>query len=456
MTTDSKKLSLMKHQKYAVACMESMDAMAIFYEAGTGKTAIALTWAIRALRRGDVKRILVICPASLVSNWNAAIRKMKLFEDVTQADVDALEKAVTVTSYRKIWKSEKSVMMKRDGTTTTKTTRSLAPFADRFWDAVIIDESHGLGGHASAQTEACLLLGQLAKHRYIMTGTPVSGSSKGSGKDWQKLYGQIRFLNPHQWRNWTDFCRQLVTETNSWYVPIGYREKECEELICKYGIFARLEDCVDMPGHTDTTVPCELAEKKVYKDFQKKAVLEYNIDPQTGGSSFLKLLQICSGHYIDSDGEVHLLKTSKDDALRDVLEGTDDKVVIFCNFTASVDRCAKIARDMGRKTIIFDGRCHSAPVWREFQEGDAEVIVIQYRAGGAGIDLYASHTMVLFEPCLSSQDMTQARARIYRKGQTEKCRYVILSTEGASEEKIWGSVLNGVSVTAAMMVEYSI
>lgn len=446
----------MRHQKYAVACMESTDAMALFYEAGTGKTAIALTWAIRALRRGEVKHILVICPASLVSNWNAAIRKMIQFEDVTREDVTALEKAVTVTSYRKTWKSEKSVMMKKDGTTESKTVKALAPFVDRFWDAIIIDESHGLGGHSSGQTKACLKLAELAKRRYIMTGTPVSGSAKGSGKDWQKLFGQIKFLNPHQWRNWTDFCHQLVTETDPWHNPKSYREKECEDIICRYGIFARLEDCVDMPGFTDTIIPCELVEKKVYDDIKKGVVQNYNLDPLVAGSFAIKLRQIVSGHYKDSDGEVHLLKTSKDAALADILAGTDDKVVIFCDFTASVNRCARIAEEMGRKTVIFDGRCHGEPTWMEFQYGDADAIVLQYQAGGEGLDLFASHTMVLFEPCQKVVKLTQARARIYRKGQTEKARYIILSTEKASEEKIWHDVLNGVDVTAQMLADYSI
>lgn len=446
----------MKHQKYAVACMEHMDQMAIFYEAGTGKTAIALTWAIRAIRREEVRSILVVCPASLVGNWRASIRKMAQFEDVDREDVEALEKAVTITSYRKLWRNEVSVMMKNDGTTEKKSVRVLAPFADRFWDAAIIDESHAIGGHNTGQTDACLLLAELAKHRYIMSGTPVSGSTKGSGKDWKKLYGQISFLNPHQWRNWTDFCRHLVTSTDEWWTPNGYDETACEAIIQKYGIFARLEDCVDMPGYTDTVIPCELAEKKVYEDIRIHAVADYNLDPQTGGSSFLKLLQICSGHLIDDDKNVTLYKTSKDDALKDILEGTDDKVVIFCNFTASVDRCAEIARKLKKKTVVFDGRSHGAETWRELQNGKAEVAVIQYQAGGAGIDLYASHTMVLFEPCLSSLNMTQARARIYRKGQSTPCRYICLSTSDTLEEMVWKSVLNGVSVTAAMMMEYSI
>ncbi len=456
MTGSSSKLPLMKHQKYAVACMEHMDQMAIFYEAGTGKTAIALTWAIRAIRRGEVRSILVVCPASLVGNWRASIRKMAQFEDVEKEDVEALEEAVTITSYRKLWRNEVSVMMKSDGSTEKKSVRVLAPFADRFWDAAIIDESHAIGGHSSGQTKACLLLAQLAKHRYIMSGTPVSGSTKGSGKDWKKLYGQISFLNPHQWRNWTDFCRQLVLETDNWHNPKSYREAECEAIIQKYGIFAKLESCVDMPGYTDTFIPCELIEKKVYEDFKNKVVRQYNLDPQTGGGMAIKLLQVVSGHYKDSDKAVHQLKTSKDAALEDILTGTEDRVVIFCNFRASVDRCADIAKKLGRKTVIFDGRCHGKATWEEFQYGDAEVVVIQYQAGGEGIDLIVSHTMVLYEPCRTSLKMSQARARVYRKGQSVFTRYLILCTEGTSEAKVWDSVLNGVDVTDKMLMEYSI
>ncbi len=449
------RFTLMKHQRYALACMASRDHMAIFYEAGTGKTAIALTWMIRALRDGRIKDALIVCPSSLVGNWKSAMEKMAEFEDVTPADVARLKECVTVTSFRKTWVSAKTTHTHRDGSTYSKKSYALSPAVDKRWGAVFIDESHALGGHSSTQTRACLLLARLAPYRYIMTGTPVSGSSKANGKDWQKLYGQILFLEPNLWPTWSSFCDQYVYTFNKWFVPTSYYESRCEDLIERYAIFAKLEDCVDMPGFTDTTIPCELAEKKVYKDIKNLCVQAYNIDPKTSGTPFIKLLQICSGHLRDDDKQVMRLRTSKDEALHDLLEGTDDKVVIFCNFTPSIDRCAEIAEKMGKKTVIFDGRS-KGETWRGFQEGDAQVAVLQYQAGGAGLDLYAGHTMILYEPCMSSLNMTQARARIYRKGQTEKCRYLCLSTVGTIEEKVWDSVLHGVDVTAAMLASFSI
>lgn len=451
----AEKLELMKHQRYALGCMGAMDHLAIYYEAGTGKTAIALTWLISAMRDGKVGNALIVCPASLTNNWASSIDGMMRFEGVTEADVEALKARTTIVSYRRTLGDREVRVFKRGGRECKSTIYHPKAEFDREWDAIILDEAHFLGGHSSGQTQVCLELARKARYRYILTGTPVSGSAKGGGKDWQKLYGQMRFLEPDIWPSWTAFCGRYVASLDKWFKPDSYNERACEELIQAHGIFARLEDCVDMPGFTDTDIACPLAEKKVYKDVREMCLDAYNIDPQTGGSTFGKLLQVCSGHLRDDDGRILQLKTSKDEALEDILLGTDDKVVIFCRYTPSVDRCAEIARKIGRKTVIFDGR-RTEDTSVKFQKGDATVIVAQYLAGGAGLDLFASHTMVMYEPTLSSLELAQSRARIYRKGQTEKCRYLCLTTPGTVEDKVWKSVLNGVDVTAEMLREYSL
>lgn len=449
------KHQLMKHQRYALACMNAGRNIGLFYEAGTGKTVIALMWMRNALRAGRIKDALVICPASLVGNWNSSIDRMIEFEDVTDADVEMLKKAVTVVSFRRTWKSERTTRRCRDGSVYESTVYRLSPAVDKQWGAIVIDESHALGGHSSAQTAACMQLAACARYRFVMSGTPVSGSAKASGKDWQKLYGQVRFLDPRRWRNWSEFCKECVASTDRWHKPASYFESVCEETLRDYGIFAKLEDCVDMPGYTETTIPCELTEKKVYKDMKDLCMMQYNIDPKTGGAAFVKMLQVCSGHLRDDDSKVLRLKTSKDDALEDLLNGTADKVVVFCNFSPSVDRCAEISRKTGRKTVVFDGRS-KGETWREFQYGDADTIVVQYQAGGAGLDLFEGHTMVMYEPCMSALNMTQAKARIYRKGQTCRCRYVYLVTPRTVEAKVLDSVLRGVSVTTTMLAEFSL
>jgi SNF2 family DNA or RNA helicase len=175
--------------------------------------------------------------------------------------------------------------------------------------------------------------------------------------------------------------------------------------------------------------------------------LEYDLDDVK--TIAVKLRQLCSGSLITDKG-TRRYNTSKEQALTELLQGTDDKVVIFCAFTASIDRCKEICEKAGRRTLVFDGRSNG-PVWRDFDKPEYTAIVCHYQSGGAGLNLQAASTMVMFEPCYSSKDWKQAMRRIERPGQQNKMRYVYLYTPKTIEEKILGCVTSGVSVTDKMV-----
>lgn len=437
--------TLMEHQKTALFMMDANSALGCFYSPGLGKTAIALTWVLRALKDGRIDDALVVCPASLVPNWKDNIVKMRQFEGVSDKDVALLEAKVKVVSFQKTYHVVKRIVKHRNGKTSEVAHQELRGEVDKLWGAVIVDESQGIGSHKSRQTKACITLARLAKYRYIFTGTPISGSTGAGGKDYAKLYGQLNFLNPGMFRSWEQFCHDCILSYDYWGKPSHYNEAKCEALMSEYAISARLEDCVDMPDRTDTVIACELTEKAVYKDMKNGNLAPYGMDIDESGGQYIKMLQVCSGS-LKCGKDILRLKTSKDGVLAEILDGTDDRVVVFCQFRVSIDRCAEICRKSGRRTVIFDGRSTS-PTWKTFQNGDAEAIVLQYQAGGAGIDLFASHTMVFYEPTLSALLLEQARARIFRKGQTQKCLYYYLSTPGTLEEDVLDAVRNGVEVT---------
>ena len=447
------------HQTYALEMMDANDYLANFYAPGCGKTAIAISWINKAYKEGRIFSALVVCPASLVGNWKRSIATADEFEGISASDVENLKRIIHVTSFQKVYKTERKEIKHRDGQRTYKRTISLRPEVDRHWGVIFVDESHCIGAHNSVQTRACLTLAKLADHRYIMTGTPVAG---GKGKeDFSKLYGQLKFLDPDIWFSWTDFCNRYVTAFDRWFKPISYDIKACRDLMQEYGIVARLEDCRDMPDKIDTMVPCELAEKKVYNDIKKGNILPYGLDIEASGSQYIKMLQICSGSMKRNDNplkkegkNILMLKTSKDEALKDIVGGTDDKVVVFCNYTASVDRVADICRSLGRKVVTYDGRS-KGDTWMEFQYGDADAIVCQYQKGGPGLDLFASHTMILYEPCLSALLLEQSRARIWRTGQQSRCTYTYLYTPNTIEEKVLNTVRQGVDVTNKMLEDWA-
>lgn len=442
---------LAEHQRYALFMMDCNPSLGIFYDMGCGKTAIALSWILKHLKEGDIEDALVVCPASIVPSWDVAMDNMVNFEGVSADDVELLKRAVTVTSYQKTYRTSKVPVTHRDGMVTYKRVIEVRGEIDKPWGAVFLDESHKAGAHDSVTTKTMLTLAKMTSHRYIMSGTPVHG---GGGKpDYKKMYGQIKFLDDGAWRNWTDFCNRFVRKYNLWHQPKEYDDALCERTLQSYGIVCRLEDVFDMPGYNETAVPCPLAEKKVYKDLKNGFLQEYDVEVEVAGGQYGKMLQVCSGSLKRTEDTL-MLKCSKDDALKDILEGTEGKVVVFAKYRASVDRASQVCQECGRKVIVYDGRSKK-DAWKEFQYGDADCIVCQYQSGSEGLDLFASSIEVLFEPCFSAKDLEQAKRRIYRKGQEHPCMYYYLVTPGTIEERVLTTVRSGVDVTSDMLDKWS-
>ena len=331
--------------------------------------------------------------------------------------MDDLESILTITSYQRTFKSETKKYIDRNGRQRTRRTIRLREELNHPWDVIIIDESHRIGAHDSAQTDATIKLGLLAQRRFVMSGTAVLGG--GGHADYQKLYGQVKFLNDAEFKNWTEFKGRYVESVN-WFGSItAYREDRCKALLQKYFIVARRRDCFDLPPMAEHVIECPLAEPAVFEDIKEGRLARYNLDITVAGGQYPKLLQICSGHLIRDGLDPLILKCSKDEDYR-----------------------------------VFDGRSKT-DTWRDVQEGDARVLVVQYQAGGEGLDLYASDLMIFFEPTLSSLQLEQAKARIMRKGQTKPCDYYYLVTPVEIERNTVDSVRRGVDVTARMLDEWA-
>ena len=443
--------SLMEHQRDALFYMECNPSLGVSAEMGLGKTAIALTFVLEGMRRGDFKNVIVVCPASLTPSWRQAIDDMIQFDGVTPQDVESL-RSIHITSFQKTYHNKKVEKSHRDGQVSYKRELTLREEVDRHWDVLIIDESHCIGLHNSIQTRSAITLSRLSDRVYILSGTPFHGP--GGKPAYEKMYGQIQVLTKGQrWKDWSKFKEELVTSVDKWFNPRTFDEEKCKKIIAEYFVTYRLADCVDMPERTEQEIPCPLAEKKVYEDIKKGDVAKYGIDVESGGGFYIKLLQICSGS-LKREHDTLDFKTSKDDVLKDLLEGTDEPVVIFCNFRASIDRCAEIAKKAHRKVMTFDGRSKEG-VWKAFVDGKYDVIVCQYQSGGVGLNLQRSHTMIFFEPTLSSLFLEQAKGRIYRKGQEQKCIYYYLSTPKTIESRVFNSVRKGVDVSNDMLERFA-
>lgn len=429
---------LAAHQRRIAAMMDDMPFLGIFAEAGTGKTMIALSWIHSHLMSGDIENALVVCPAALIPSWKRAIRRMVEF-GYSDLDVEVMNENVTITSYQKIWKP--------NGTYRGYKQYKLRDEVDRPWDVVFVDESHRLGDPRSVQTKQALKLALLCSRRYIMTGTPDSSN-------YMKLYGQLKFLDPSIWENVREFDRKYVIAHNYFNKPISFDTERLEMLKKSYGTVVRLRDCFDMPSENEVDLPIELTERGVYHDFINNNVSNYGFDVTVAGIGSQKALQVCSGFYLDVDGVQHRLSTQKLDALTEIIDGSDEKIAVYCRFIASLDMIEERLKKHGISYHRFDGSTKE-PVWEDFQSDDTKVILVQYQRGSEGIDLFAANRMVFYEPTQSALQLEQAKARIMRKGQERPCVYYHMFCEGTVEERTMNSVRNGVDVSRQMLDNWS-
>lgn len=440
--------SLMEHQKVALAFMDMCDdGLLIAYDIGCGKTMIALEWIRRALNRGTISNALVICPASLVSSWKQAIGDCVNF-GYDPGEIEMLERAITITSYQKTYRTDTKVLRFKDGSVYEKKEKVIRDEIDKEWDVIICDESHNLGGHSSVQTKTCIKLAKHAKRRFALSGTPLHGG--GGKQDWCKMYGQIQFITGGQrWRSWYHFCKECVYSFDKWHMPRTWLDDNCEKVFKDYTISCRRDDCIDLPGYMETDIRCELAESKMYKDIRRGDISKYSITCEAAGTQYAKLLQVVSGSCITDTGTLEL-KCGKDEMLINILDGTDEKIVIFCMYKASIARCERICKDRGRDVVTFDGSSKT-DTWREFRDGQRDTLVIQYGSGSEGLNLQNAHICVFYEPTLSALRLEQAAGRLYRQGQETKCLYYYLTTADTIEDKVWRVTRSGKDVNNEML-----
>lgn len=419
--------------------MDELPVLGIFAEAGTGKTMIALSYIYSHLISGDIENVLVVCPAALIPSWRLAIDRMAEF-GYSDFDISIVKDSVTITSYTMLWKQNGYYRGYRQ--------YAVRDEINHHWDVVFLDESHRLGDPKSAQTKTALKLALLCDRRYIMTGTPDSGN-------YVKLYGQIKFLDPTLWKSFRDFDLRYVVTRNHFKKPVTFDVQALEALKHTYGTVARLRECYDMPSMTESDNPVELRSRAVYDDFIHNDVSKYGLDVNVAGIGSVKALQVCSGFYLDGDGNVHELQTDKIPTLMAIIEASDDKIVVFCRYTASIDRIAKTLDKERISYYVFDGRTNE-PLWRDFQKDDVRVFITQYQRGSEGIDLFAASRMVFYEPSNSALLLEQSKARIMRKGQISPCVYYHMYCPDTLEEKMMRSVRSGVDVSRKMLDDWAL
>lgn len=445
-------IKLYRHQQIALSYLRFNDSFALFMEQGTGKTIPALMRILEIIKDSEViPNVLIVAPKSTLGAWDRDIEKFNKF------DRYALRQSITLINYDKVWRGgDKS------------------PYNQKY-DVIVLDEAHAIKNRTSRRSSFLLKLATRAKYRYILTGTPISNGQL------ENIWALYCFLDPYisRGRVYSRIFQEHLNRVgkgeykgsyyefqdrycilNMYHKPTSYiNVRELQDLINEYSYRVKKIDCLDLPEKLpDEIVYVDLKEKTLYKKLHKdSAILEYEILAENPLSRLVKLRQLVSGHIKLESGTVISTGCEKAQILRDLIEGYEDdkKLVIFAEFKFSIRTIEELLDSMSIKYVTLDGDQKDKSVWRSFQADERiRVIVCQYQTAAAGIDLYASDTIIYYEPTLRSNLLEQSRDRIHRRGQVNRCSYIHLITKGTVEVDIYRALAGYQDFSEKLFTEY--
>lgn len=395
---------------------------------------------------GAIEKVLIVAPTSVCAVWpkefeDAATFKFKvnvLLGDKRQRirELEALKafpfKAlkVAVINYESTW---------REGI--------IEALMDWKPDMVIADESQRIKTNDAQQSKAMHRLGDIAKYKLILSGTPVQNNAID-------IFSQYRFLDPTVFgMNYYAFRgRYAIMGGFSNRQIVGY--KDLDELIRKeHSIAYRVtkEEALDLPEQTFITrnIRMDTKDKNLYDQIRKNSFAELEsggqITAPTVLTKLLRLQQFTGGFIQTDDGnKPELVFRGKLNALEDILDDyvidAGKKLVVFCRFRPEIDLIQKLLEKKKIKycsiygDIKIDDR---GAIVKEFQNNpDVKVFLAQIDTAGLGITLTAADTCVYYSVNFNYAAYSQSLARIHRIGQRNRCTYIHLVVEKTIDETV--------------------
>lgn len=407
-----------EHQKTTAEFLTTNRRAFCFNEQGTGKTA-SVIWAVDYLMTiGLVKRVLVICPLSIMkSAWQNDLFKFAIHRTVSVAYGAARKRKEIVEA------GAEFVIINFDGVNIVKKEIMVGGF-----DLIVVDEA---SAYKNAQTERWKDLRDLTKvikGLWMLTGTPAAQSPVDA-------YGLAKLVNPTQVSPFFGQFRDTVMMKLTMYKWIP---KPTAELIVHKALQPAIRfekaDCLDLPPVTfvERDAPLTPQQIKFYNILKKQMMIEAageEVSAVNAAVQINKLLQIAGGAvYTDTGEVVEFDVSSRLNVVQEVIEESSHKVLVFVPFTHTIELLEKHLTKNNITCEVINGSVSvnkRSDIVKKFQEQtEPKVLIIQPKAASHGLTLTAANTIIWYAPCTSVETYLQANARIDRPGQVNNMTVV--------------------------------
>jgi SNF2 family DNA or RNA helicase len=418
-----------------------------FSDMGSGKTASSLWAADMLLGAGKIKKVLIICPLSLMKSvWVKEIENIIPWRKYVIVHGDRRLRALMLAQPVDFY------IINHDGPKF-----SMDMLIQYDFDVIIIDEVDNYKHFKPAdkktrkhnKTSAVKLLCDRAKSVFGLTGTPIANSPKDA-------FGIAKIVNPDKLP--TPYVTRWQQMTMFQVGPFHWIPKEDAVTIVhntlQPAIRFSLEECTTLPPCVMETIEFEMCaeQERVYADMYEDQVAEYKdgmITAMTAAVKVMKLLQIAAGCVYDQDGNVIVLPLK--DKLEQILhvQAQAGQLVVFCQFVQVARRLN--AELEGSRLIYGDVNLNDrATILDDFKAGKFDILIAQPRTMAHGVNLQFCNTIIFFGPIHGNNFYRQAIARVRRTGQT-KPQLVINFSSCEVERKLY-KMLNEKEITSQALL----
>jgi SNF2 family DNA or RNA helicase len=397
---------------------------------GTGKTNSALWTADYLMKEGEINKALIFAPLSTLDRVWA--------HEIFQTLPHRTYRIIHGTRDKRRALMEEDVdfyIINHDGANIIRDLLATREDIDHF----IIDE---LAVYRNSQTKRWKVMFELlnrqgiARSAWGLTGTPTPNAPTDA-------FGQIRLLTPESYRwSFRKFRDETMNQVTQFRWVAKRTAADTVNKLMKPSIRFALEDCIDLPPtiYQEREAPLTAEQQKHYNELVKEAVTTVGqslVSAVNAGVLLNKLVQAaCGVLYGPNDEVLELDFGPRLSVLKEVIEGSNEKVIVFVPLTGTLNA---IARELKKdwSVAIVDGNVPPNArnqIFREFSnDRDPHVLVANAGTMAHGLNLIAASTIVWYAPVHSNETYIQANARIVRPGQTNITN--IVHIHGTSAER---------------------
>ena len=420
------------YQKRAIEKIMTLPSVGLFLEMGLGKSVITLTAAKRLIYDElAVTRVLVVAPLMVARDtWSRECEKWDHLKDLrvskilgsakqrqeavaAEADIYVINRenvAWLVRNYRSSWK----------------------------WDMLVIDELSSFKSSKSERFRALKRIRPMFRRIVGLTGTPNPNGLMDlwaevylldGGERLEKTIGAYRrkYFRPGRSNGYVVY---------NW-IPVPGADRAIPEKIKDITVSMLSKDYLQLPDRIDRIVPVTLTdeEKKVYKKLEKEHLLELDNETEVSAANAAavmgKLLQLSGGAIYDDDGGVVEFHREKIRALEEIIETSDESVLVFYGYRHERSRILKAFEKYEPRELKTEDDI------RDWNEGKIRVLIAHPASVGYGLNLQdGGHIIVWITLPWSLDQYQQAVARLYRQGQRRPVIVHHLIATGTVDEQV--------------------